>query len=211
MGQAVAVRNSTFPAASPAAVWTARWLSAAEPVWPAARLPARTGAAVGGSSRRPGAAVRGPPDRRPVRRHRCLPARIPLPRIRQHPCHRPVFGSADVCLLRRVRSHSGLVAGQEAAGPVRPRSGRSAEADPAAVGDPELLHAALDHPVARRTAGARRLHRHRGHHQQQPDQAGQARRTGRRDAGGQGLTCAVRPPGPAAAPRSGRSRTGSSP
>jgi uncharacterized membrane protein YphA (DoxX/SURF4 family) len=48
------------------------------------------------------------------------------------------------------------------------------------------------HPVVggslhRRTVGVHRLHRHRGHHQQQPDQAGQARRAGRRHPGGQGL------------------------
>ena len=41
-------------------------------------------------------------------------------------------------------------------------------------------------PLRRRPARRHRLHRDRGDDQQQPHQAGQARRTGRRHAGGQG-------------------------
>ncbi len=67
-------------------------------------------------------------------------------------------------------------------------SGRSTQADRRAVSDPQLVDTAADHSVRRWAAWSRRDHHHRGDHQRQPDQTGQARRTRRRHSGRQGLT-----------------------
>src|SRR5271165_5316189 len=58
----------------------------------------------------------------------------------------------------------------------------------------------------RRSARLDRLHRDRDHDPQQPHQAGQARRTGRRHPGGQGLS-GFRSPGPTAARTPARTPT----
>ncbi len=66
--------------------------------------------------------------------------------------------------------------------------GRSAEARRNPVGDPQLVHVAGCGALRRPAAGVHRLRRDRRDDQWQPDQAGQARRIGRRHPGSQGLT-----------------------